>query len=63
MNHDYSADLQRVWNRLRIMALTLQNVQLEDGDVQEIGAMIDDMLVDDLQPVIDALAQGGKEAV
>lgn len=57
MNKNYSDDLQRIWDRLRIMAITLMHSPLEEGDVREIGSMIEDVLVDSLQPVIDALQQ------
>ena len=53
-----AANLQRIWNRLRILAITLKSDALEDGDVKEIGSMIEDMLVEDFQPAIDAIRQG-----
>lgn len=55
MDHNYTADLQKIWDRLRVLALTLIRVPLEEGDAQEIGSMIEDIIVDRLQPVIDAL--------
>lgn len=57
MERKYSDDLQQIWDRLRILAITLKHSPLEEGDVREIGSMIEDILVDSLQPMIDALQQ------
>lgn len=53
MNQNTITDLQRIWNRLRIIALTLESAALEEGDVKEIGSMISDILVDEFQPAIE----------
>lgn len=50
---DTTKSLQRIWNRLRVFAITLQSADLEKPDVQEIGRMIEDILVDELQPAIE----------
>ena len=52
--------LNRVWDRLRILALTLQHTPLEAGDVKEIGAMIEDLLVTEFNPAIESLKEKGE---
>ena len=56
-NQETADTLQRLYNRLRILAITLKSDALEDGDVKETGAMIEDLLVEELQPSIEAIKQ------
>ncbi len=56
-NQETADTLQRLYSRLRILAITLKSDALEDGDVKEIGAMIEDLLVEELQPSIEAIKQ------
>lgn len=55
MNQNVTANLDRVWDRLRVLSLTLQQTNLEDGDVKTIGSMIDDILVNDLNSIIETI--------
>lgn len=48
-------ELQRVWDRLCILSLTLKYATLEDCSVKEVGEMISDIIVDDFDPAIEAL--------
>ena len=48
-------NLQRVWNRLRILAIAMKDGSLEESDISEMGSMIEDLLVENFQPAIDAL--------
>ena len=48
--------LDRVWDRLRVLAITLENGALDDESaVATVGKMIVDLLVDDLDPAIEEL--------
>ena len=50
--------LHHVWDRLHILALTLENGgenQIDSADLPEMGYMIDDILVDLLSPAIDEI--------
>ena len=60
MNQETVKDLTRIWDRLRILALTLQHTPLEDGDVKEIGAMIEDLLIAEFNPAIESLKEKGE---
>ena len=57
MNQEIVTNLQRVYNRLRIIAVTLKSNALDETDMPEIGGMIEDLLVEDFQPSIDAIKQ------
>lgn len=56
-NQETAETLQRLFNRLRILAITLKSEGLEESDVKEVGAMIEDLLVEELQPAIDAIKE------
>ena len=50
--------LRRVWDRLHILAITLEhsgNDLIDSADLPEMGYMIDDILVDLLSPAIDEI--------
>ena len=53
MDKDSLEILGSAWDRLRVLAITLQQADLEEGDVKTIGRMIDSILAEDLYPVIE----------